>query len=168
MACCCEDVQHHQAHLLTLISLWNHILMCSHFLRLLHCHTHKQRKLFSPIYLPITHSLVCRITETKYALSKLGAVGIGLMSNHEGYYLGNPLLQPFFASINAIPGTNHVTFIHPTLPCLHYENQLIEANPSSSHSPSPLLLFPPTLRLTIQQPHTTPASSNSTSKPHAQ
>ena len=40
------------------------------------------------------------IREARYALDHLSAVGIGLLSNHEGYYLGNAQFQPFFTFLN--------------------------------------------------------------------
>jgi 6-methylsalicylate decarboxylase len=51
-----------------------------------------------------------------------------LLSNHEGYYLGNRSFTPFFADLNS---SKHAIFVHPTGPCLHSANgSLIDANPT--------------------------------------
>jgi len=70
------------------------------------------------------------ITEAEYALSHLNASGIGLYSNHEGYYLGSSVFRPLFASLNAF-NTSKPIFVHPAAPCLHASNgSLISANPT--------------------------------------
>lgn len=56
------------------------------------------------------------ITETRYALDHLGAAGVGLLSNHEGYYLGNRTFTPLFAKLNTSDGA---IFVRPSGPCLH-------------------------------------------------
>ncbi|KAK3639527.1 hypothetical protein LTR22_017389 [Elasticomyces elasticus] len=71
------------------------------------------------------------IVETIYAREKLGAAGIGLLSNHEGYYLGNHAFTPLFANLNSSGGSTKAIFVHPTGPCLHPANgSLIDANPT--------------------------------------
>ena len=75
------------------------------------------------------------ITEVRYALDHLGAAGVGLLSNHEGYYLGNAQFQPFFASLNGSTSANasEIIFVHPNEPCLRVPNgngSLIIANPT--------------------------------------
>ncbi|KAM3081333.1 hypothetical protein ACMFMG_004801 [Clarireedia jacksonii] len=69
------------------------------------------------------------IIEANYTLRKLGAVGIGLLSNHEGYYLGNSNFKPFFEALNNISEGNTTVFIHPNTPYLHVNGTLIDANP---------------------------------------
>jgi hypothetical protein len=69
------------------------------------------------------------ITEANYAVKKLGAIGLGLLSNHEGYYLGNATFKPFFQYVNST-GKQTVIFIHPNSPWEHFEGQLISADPS--------------------------------------
>jgi hypothetical protein len=75
------------------------------------------------------------IKEARYALGHLGAAGIGLLSNHEGYYLGNAQFQPFFTFLNSsvIANASQVIFVHPNEPCLRIPNgngSLIIANPT--------------------------------------
>jgi hypothetical protein len=70
------------------------------------------------------------ITEANYAVKKLGAIGLGLLSNHEGYYLGNATFKPFFEAVNSA-GKQTVIFIHPNSPCEHFDGQLISADPSN-------------------------------------
>jgi hypothetical protein len=57
------------------------------------------------------------ITEATYALTHLNASGIGLQSNHEGYYLGNHLFTLFFAYANSTTVRSPI-FVHPAGPCL--------------------------------------------------
>lgn len=75
------------------------------------------------------------IREIQYAFEHLGAVGVGLLSNHEGYYLGNAQLQPFFTFLNSLTSANasQIIFVHPNEPCLRVPNgngSLISANPT--------------------------------------
>ncbi|KAK6006895.1 hypothetical protein QM012_005903 [Aureobasidium pullulans] len=75
------------------------------------------------------------IKEAQYALDHLDAAGIGLLSNHEGYYLGNPQFQPLFSFLNSSTNTttNEIIFVHPNEPCLripHGNGSLIIANPT--------------------------------------
>ena len=69
------------------------------------------------------------ITETYYAVKKLGAICIGLLFNHEGYYLGNTTFKPFFQAVNSI-GKQTVIFVHPNSPCEYFNSQIISADPS--------------------------------------
>jgi predicted TIM-barrel fold metal-dependent hydrolase len=52
------------------------------------------------------------LSEIKYALETLGAAGVGLMSNHEGVYLGDPSFEEVFAELNRRAA---VAFVHPTV-----------------------------------------------------
>ncbi|KAK1778745.1 hypothetical protein QBC45DRAFT_327634 [Copromyces sp. CBS 386.78] len=74
------------------------------------------------------------LKEAQYALSSLGALGLGLLTNHEGYYLGNAALAPFFEALNnTVPGGPHVCFVHPTDPLMRVDNgsSIIVANPTT-------------------------------------
>ncbi|KAK4893012.1 hypothetical protein LTR27_008549 [Elasticomyces elasticus] len=72
------------------------------------------------------------IVETIYAREELGAAGTGLLTNHEGYYLGNHAFTPLFANLNRSGGSTKAIFVHPTGPCLHTTNgSLVDANPIS-------------------------------------
>ncbi|KAJ7795930.1 hypothetical protein B0H13DRAFT_2510709 [Mycena leptocephala] len=67
------------------------------------------------------------ITEIKYAVETLGAVGVALTSNHEGKYLGNPEFIPFFARMETM---NAIIFVHPANPLLETAGTLVLANPT--------------------------------------
>lgn len=55
------------------------------------------------------------LAEIKYVLDgPLKADGIALLSNHSGFYLGDPRLRPILAELDS---HNAVVFIHPTSPC---------------------------------------------------
>ncbi|MBX5489468.1 MAG: amidohydrolase [Mycolicibacterium hassiacum] len=54
------------------------------------------------------------VEELRYALDTLGANGVVLESNSRGVYLGDPMLEPLYAELNARRST---LFIHPTTPC---------------------------------------------------
>ncbi|TKA53781.1 hypothetical protein B0A55_12105 [Friedmanniomyces simplex] len=70
------------------------------------------------------------ITEVKYAREKLGAAGTCLLTNHEGYYLGNHAFTPLFANLDSRNSSHEAIFVHPTGPCLHTANgSLLDANP---------------------------------------
>jgi len=72
-----------------------------------------------------------RITEVNYALEHLNASGVGLQSNHEGYYLGNRAFRPFFAHLDSISNSTPI-FVHPAGPCLYAapNGSLTSANPT--------------------------------------
>src|SRR5215212_9143908 len=52
------------------------------------------------------------LSESSYALDTLGAAGVGLLSNHEGVYLGDPRFEVVFAELNRRAA---VAFVHPTV-----------------------------------------------------
>ena len=73
------------------------------------------------------------ISEVDYALDHLNASAIGLFSNFEGFYLGNPHFAPFFEHINdrASSRESEILFVHPNSPCLRTQNgTLVSANPT--------------------------------------
>ena len=72
------------------------------------------------------------IKEIEYARSHLGAIGTVLLSNHEGYYLGDPLFTPFFRYLNSRRSQQEAIFIHPNVPVLRLNGSLVPANPSKS------------------------------------
>jgi len=50
------------------------------------------------------------LSEMGYALDTLGAAGVGLLSNHEGVYLGDPQLEKVFEELDR---REAVAFVHP-------------------------------------------------------
>lgn len=86
----------------------------------------KELSFYAVVPLPYTQEA---ITEAKYALDKLGAVGITLTSNFEGLYLGNTLFKPFFDALNN-RGGKQIIFVHPSAPYIKVNNTLVEANPT--------------------------------------
>lgn len=71
------------------------------------------------------------IKEIEYSRTHLGAVGTVLLSNHEGYYLGDPLFTPFFTFLNSRPSEQEPIFIHPNTPVLRLNGTLVPANPTT-------------------------------------
>ena len=84
-----------------------------------------------------------RIKEAAYALDKLNAVGVVLLSNHEGKYLGNPLFKAFFAYLNSRATKHEVIFIHPNNPTLDLNGTFVPADPSNAHCYLLMLPWPP-------------------------
>ncbi|TKA65430.1 hypothetical protein B0A49_08826 [Cryomyces minteri] len=70
------------------------------------------------------------ITEVDYALSYLGAAGVICLTNHEGFYLGNPMFTPFFNFLNSRNSSREVIFVHPNEPHVHQNHTLTSANPT--------------------------------------
>lgn len=88
----------------------------------------------------LIYSLIDRIKEAAYARDKLNAVGVVLLSNHEGKYLGNPLFKAFFAYLNSRATKHEVIFIHPNNPTLDLNGNFVPADPSKAHCD--LLMLP--------------------------
>lgn len=103
----------------------NPISSCGHFQTvspssLSHpCHTSAQRKQCPQVSFLSTVRISSlkspfSITEVNYALDELHARGIGLLTNHEGLYLGHIDLRPFFAALNSTSSRLSSIFVHPT------------------------------------------------------
>ncbi|KAK3313384.1 hypothetical protein B0H66DRAFT_350349 [Apodospora peruviana] len=99
----------------------------------LHRQFPKRFEFYAVMPLPYTEYA---IREAKYALSSLGALGLGLLTNHEGLYLGNPAFAPFYSAIDALPGGPHVCMVHPTEPLMRAANGTVisTANPTLYNS----------------------------------
>lgn len=69
------------------------------------------------------------IAEIDYAFDKLSPDGVGLLTNHDGVYLGDPRLDPVFEALNRRSAT---VFIHPTVPCMIHQGKPISAIPLRS------------------------------------
>ena len=57
-------------------------------------------------------------------------MGVVLLSNHEGKYLGNPLFRDFFVYLNSRVAKHEVIFIHPNSPTLDLNGTFLPADPS--------------------------------------
>ncbi|KAJ2912721.1 hypothetical protein MD484_g7700, partial [Candolleomyces efflorescens] len=94
------------------------------------------------------------ITELKYAVNELGAVGIALMSNHEGHYLGYDLFTPFWKALDGLGG-RQIVYVHPTTPYLKINDQWVPANPYVGVEQSRMEFYMETARtfmdLTVKQ-----------------
>ncbi|KEY73878.1 hypothetical protein S7711_06088 [Stachybotrys chartarum IBT 7711] len=91
-------------------------------------------RFFASLPLPLIEE---SIAEVDYALDKLGAVGFAVMSNANGVYLGDKILDPIFVHLNS---RQAILFIHPTT-C----NVVAAAEPDSQgrvQAVKPLIEFP--------------------------
>ncbi|WP_051840641.1 amidohydrolase family protein [Streptomyces sp. NRRL F-5126] len=66
------------------------------------------------------------LAEIDYAYDTLGADGVILMTNTQGVYLGNPVLEPVFAELDR---RNAVVFLHPTSPVCWEQSALGRPRP---------------------------------------
>ena len=78
------------------------------------------------------------VKEAQYALNELGAIGVGVLTNHEGLYPGELRFDPLWASLQdrAERGDGReIVFIHPHDPVIRLEDgRLISSKPcKSSH-----------------------------------
>lgn len=72
------------------------------------------------------------LTEVKYALEELGAVGVGVLTNHEGLYPGDESFEPLWKYLQNRDsvGEKEIVFIHPTDPVIRLENgTLVNSKP---------------------------------------
>ncbi|KAJ3505590.1 hypothetical protein NMY22_g17531 [Coprinellus aureogranulatus] len=94
------------------------------------------------------------IREARYSINELGAVGLALMSNHEGKYLGHESLTPFWRALDGIGG-RQVVYVHPTTSYILINDTLIPSNPYTDLSNSRMEFYMETARtfmdLTIKQ-----------------
>ncbi|OCK76063.1 hypothetical protein K432DRAFT_336365 [Lepidopterella palustris CBS 459.81] len=74
------------------------------------------------------------IKEAEYALDKLGAVGIGVLTNHEGKYPGDESFKQFWQSLNARGSSHEIVFVHPTDPVIKVRGELVSSNPAPFRS----------------------------------
>ena len=79
------------------------------------------------------------LQEVKYALEELGAVGVGVLTNHEGLYPGDEAFKSFWEYLQerGSVGGKEIVFIHPTDPVIRLDNgTLINSKPCSYSQPS--------------------------------
>lgn len=64
--------------------------------------------------------------EADYVLNGLRGVGLGLLSNHEGFYLGNPQFTRFFSHLDTLKSEPTVMIAHPNDPMIRIANGSLE------------------------------------------
>ncbi|KAF2176223.1 hypothetical protein K469DRAFT_700347 [Zopfia rhizophila CBS 207.26] len=74
------------------------------------------------------------IGEVRYATEKLGAVGVVVLTNHEGLYPGDEKFRPFWEALQARSSDREIIFIHPTDPVIRVDGKLIDSKPSPFRS----------------------------------
>ena len=72
------------------------------------------------------------VAEIAYAFDNLQPDGVGILTNHDGVYLGDSSLDPVFAELNRRKAT---VFIHPTIPCMAHKGELVPAIPLKGFPP---------------------------------
>jgi hypothetical protein len=79
------------------------------------------------------------VTEVKYAVEELGAVGVGVLTNHEGLYPGEEAFDPVWRFLQErVWDGREVVFIHPTDPVIRLEDgKLVNSKPCK-----PFTFFP--------------------------
>lgn len=77
------------------------------------------------------------LTELTYAIDKLDADGVVLLSNTHGIYLGNPDLKDLFEELNR---RSTIVMIHPTSPFINKEGERHTASPLPQY-PGPVFEF---------------------------
>lgn len=78
------------------------------------------------------------IAEIDHALDNLGAVGFAVLSNANGVYLGDKVLEPIFEKLNA---RKAVLFIHPTTCNLLVAGSQVQAMKPLDEYPRPMMEF---------------------------
>ncbi|KAH7126653.1 hypothetical protein B0J11DRAFT_579091 [Dendryphion nanum] len=75
------------------------------------------------------------LREVKYAIEELGAVGVVVLTNHEGLYPGDVAFDPLWQYLQERGTEKEVVFIHPTDPVIRLEDgRLVNSNPSPLRS----------------------------------
>lgn len=80
------------------------------------------------------------VREVKYALEELGAIGVGVLTNHEGLYPGDEAFDPLWEYLQKKRTEREVVFIHPTDPVLRLDDgTLINSKPCMCSRDHPLI-----------------------------
>ena len=74
------------------------------------------------------------LAEIAYSFDVLNADGIGVLTNHHGIYIGDPLFEPI---LDALDHRHATLFIHPTVPCI------ADKDGGHTHSAVPLPQYGP-------------------------
>jgi hypothetical protein len=123
------------------------------------------------------------VTEVKYAIEELGAVGVGVLTNHEGMYPGDEEFEGLWRELDGREGGG-VVFVHPTEPVIRVDGgKLVASRPckllillSHNHIVTSVLSFSvryddqageSKVNIHAQHPYV-PAWESSTLKPPAQ
>ncbi|KAK3695801.1 amidohydrolase [Podospora appendiculata] len=92
-------------------------------------------RFFASLPLPLVEA---SMAEIDHALDDLGAVGFAVLSNANGVYLGDAVLDPVFAKLNA---RKAIVFIHPTT-CNVTMTPSTSTSTSTFHAVKPLTNYP--------------------------
>lgn len=74
------------------------------------------------------------IREVRYAMEELGAIGVGVLTNHEGYYPGDEKFNPLWRYLNG-RSKREIVFIHPTDPVIRLEDGRLMNSKPCEYSP---------------------------------
>lgn len=73
------------------------------------------------------------VLEVRYALEQLGAVGIGVMTNHDGMYAGEEVFDPLWEHLQGRAEKEdggEIVFIHPTDPVIRLDDgRIVNSKP---------------------------------------
>lgn len=74
------------------------------------------------------------IKEANYALDNLGAIGVGVLTNHEGKYPGDVSFKPLWQALESRKSDREIVFVHPTDPVINIDGRLVPSNPAPFRS----------------------------------
>ena len=86
------------------------------------------------------------LKEIAYVLDELDADGFCILSNHHGIYIGNSIYEPVWAELSRRKAK---VFVHPTIPCMSVNGQLINAMPAPGFPPSIFEFFIEEVRVVL-------------------
>jgi 6-methylsalicylate decarboxylase len=69
------------------------------------------------------------VKEANYALEELGAVGVGVLTNHEGMYPGDERFRALWEYLQGRNSEKEIVFIHPTEPVINLNGKLVNSRP---------------------------------------
>lgn len=70
------------------------------------------------------------VREARYSLDELGAIGVGVLTNHEGMYPGDEKFDGFWQYLQGRQSEREVVFVHPTDPVIRLEDgSLVNSKP---------------------------------------